>query len=105
MISKSYIINRSYKESNLQSTFGWNPIACAVAKKTLEIHIREQIWEKAKIKGEIIKKFLSDELRHNLFVGNIRGIGMEIGLDLVKDKKTKEKNTKLLERVIEKKLC
>lgn len=102
MISKKAIIEKSYKESNLQSTFGWNPIACAVAKKTLEIHMRDKIWEKAKRNEKIIKSFLSEALRHNSFVGDIRGAGMEIGLDLVKDKKTKEKNTKLLEKVIEK---
>lgn len=90
----------SAKEANLQSTFGWLPLPCAAAKKTLEIHLRDKIWEKAEKDGTYLKKTLTQELNKHQFVGDIRGMGMLIGVDFVKDKKTKTKNTELVEKIV-----
>lgn len=100
LITTKDIVEKTYKGSNLQSTFGWNPVACATALKTLEIHKRDKVWELAEKKGQLARKYLNEKLLNNPFVGNIRGLGLEIGLDLVKNKKTKEKNTQLLESVV-----
>jgi len=102
MVTKKEVMINSYKGSNLQSTFGWNPVACAVALKTLEIHQREEIWKSSSLKGRYIKNYLKENLKANPYVGDIRGMGMEIGLDLVKNKSTKEKNTELLNNVVAK---
>jgi acetylornithine/N-succinyldiaminopimelate aminotransferase len=102
MVSTKEIVKEGYASSNLQSTFGFNPVACAIANKTLEIHVRDKVWEQAEDKGNYIQKHLKDNLKQNEYVGDIRGIGMEIGVDFVKDKKSKEKNTELVEKVVEK---
>jgi 4-aminobutyrate aminotransferase-like enzyme len=104
MVTTEEIAEATYAESNLQSTFGWNPVACAIAGKTLEIHLRDKVWIAAKNKGEHIKEQLSKELNNNPYVGDIRGWGLEIGVDLVKDKKTKEKNTEMVKKVVKKAL-
>lgn len=93
-------IAASSKEANLQSTFGWLPLPCAAAKKTLEIHLRDKVWEKSKRDGEYLKKTLTQELRTHPFVGDVRGIGMLIGIDFVKDKISKEKNSNMVEKVM-----
>lgn len=102
MVSSEEIVEKGYASANLQSTFGFNPVSCAIANKTLEIHIRDKVWEKAEEKGEHIRKYLQDKLGNNPHVGDIRGLGMEIGVDFVKDKKSKEKNEKLVDEVVEK---
>ncbi len=69
----------------LITTFGWTPVACAAALKTLEIHQREKTWEMAQSKGQHIIEKLQQ------FVGssvvNLHGKGMEIGVEL-KDSET-----------------
>ena len=68
---------------NITSTFGWTPIACAAASATLKIHQRDRVFDQAKTKGE----WLLNELRHKLAnhpkVGNIQGIGLEVGVSFV----------------------
>ncbi len=91
----------TWSGTNLQSTFGWNPVACAIADKVLEIHKRDKVWKMAKEKGKYVRELLRKRLRDNPFVGDIRGWGLEIGLDLVKDKKTKEKNSSLVKKVVD----
>lgn len=83
------------------STFGWTPVACAAAAQTLRMHQREKTWEKARQDGDYIIGRLKQELSGHPSVGDIRGIGMEIGIDLVKDLRTKEKETERKMKVIE----
>jgi len=82
MITTKKIAEATYLTSNLQSTFGWNPVACAMAQKTLEIHQRDRVADQAKEKGKYIMDVLKKELKDAAIVGDIRGIGMEIGVDM-----------------------
>ena len=72
---------------NLTSTFGWTPIACAAASATLAIHRRERLWEQAATKGDWLKKQLQQALVDHPKVGNIQGIGCEIGVNFVNNRK------------------
>jgi 4-aminobutyrate aminotransferase-like enzyme len=100
LVTTEEIAKETFKKSNLVSTFGWTPVACAAALKTLQIHKRDKIWLKAKEDGDFMINFLKNELKNNDFVGDIRGIGLEIGVDFVKNKKTKEKNTSLADKIV-----
>lgn len=77
---KEEIINKTEKQAFLISTFGWTTLACAAASKTLEIHKRDRVWDKAQADGEYVLKFLKEKLNNHPNVKNIRGIGMEIGV-------------------------
>ncbi len=71
------------------TTFGGNPVACASALKTLEL-IEDQYMDNASMMGErILEGLLKLKERHPL-IGDVRGIGLMIGLELVKNRKTKE---------------
>ena len=71
------------------TTFGGNPVACASALKTLEL-IEDQYMDNASRMGErILEGLLKLKERHPL-IGDVRGIGLMIGLELVKNRKTKE---------------
>ena len=101
MVTTKEIANKAYAVANLQSTFGWIPLSCAAALKTLQIHLRDKVWRKAAKDGKYMRSVLNNELSNNSHVGDIRGRGMEIGVDLVKSKQTKEKDPQAVETVVE----
>jgi taurine-pyruvate aminotransferase len=72
------------------NTFGGNPAACALALKNIEIMEKENLFERSKDLGEIVKNELSNRLHPHKNVGNVRGKGLLIGIELVEDKETKE---------------
>ena len=100
MVTRDDIAEATLGKSVLVSTFGWTPLACAAAQRTLEIHQRDKMWEKAKHDGQHTMNRLKKELKGHPNVGDIRGIGMEIGIDFVKDKGTKEQDAQRVEKIV-----
>lgn len=94
MVTTAEISNKTFDKTNLTSTFGWTPVACAAALATLQIHKRDKIWLQSRKKGQYLLKILNDELQNNPRIGDIRGIGMEIGIDFVTDKKSNKPDLK-----------
>jgi taurine-pyruvate aminotransferase len=83
------------------NTFGGSPAACALALKNLEIMETEKLFDRSGDLGEKVLTELSSQLSGHPYVGNIRGKGLLIGLELVKDKITKEPlDTSLVNEVI-----
>ncbi|MDH5159312.1 aspartate aminotransferase family protein [Heyndrickxia oleronia] len=72
------------------NTFGGNPAACALAIKNLEIMERESLFSRSYELGEQLKQSLTSALANHPLVGDIRGKGLLIGVELVKDKSSKE---------------
>lgn len=75
------------------NTFGGNPAACALALKNIEIMERENLYERSAESGDKLLQGL-DDLKNYPFVGDLRGIGMIVGIELVEDKSTKEPASK-----------
>jgi adenosylmethionine-8-amino-7-oxononanoate aminotransferase len=71
------------------STFGGHPVAAAVAMRNLDIMQNEKINEHVREKEGIFRKTL-EKLYDIPIVGNIRGEGFFYGIELVKDKETRE---------------
>jgi taurine-pyruvate aminotransferase len=72
------------------NTFGGNPAACALALKNLEIMEKENLFDRSRDLGNQVLNELTNLLQNHPFVGDVRGKGLLIGIELVKDKKTKE---------------
>lgn len=72
------------------NTFGGNPAACALALKNLEIMENEHLFERSRDLGDQLLNHLKNLLQDHPFVGDVRGKGLLIGIELVKDKTTKE---------------
>lgn len=83
------------------NTFGANALACAASKKTLEIMARDRLWERAEKLGKLAMDYLNDLKESSRILGDVRGKGLMIGVEFVKDKKTKhiaaEETNKVLE--------
>jgi 4-aminobutyrate aminotransferase-like enzyme len=72
------------------STWGANPVMCAAASATLDYITENRLWENAGLMGRKLLKGLKElEERHDL-VGEVRGQGLMIGVEIVKDKRTKD---------------
>lgn len=78
--------NRHFRHVN---TFGGSPAACAVALKNIEIMERENLFERSEQLGAKLLQGLND-LQDHPNVGNIRGLGLLAGIEIVEDKETKE---------------
>ncbi len=72
------------------TTYGNNPVMCAAACATIDYVIENRLWEKAKKMGELLMKGLKEMESNYRIVGETRGKGLMTGMEIVKDKKTKE---------------
>jgi 4-aminobutyrate aminotransferase len=72
------------------STFGGNPISCQAALTTIEL-LEEGLIENAARVGAYILEKLKELQRRFHLIGDVRGKGLMIGIELVKDRQTKEK--------------
>lgn len=70
-------------------TYSQNPLSCAIACAVIEYLIQHDLINRSAKMGEYFLKALSSLLEHDL-VGDVRGRGLFAGIELVKDKKTKE---------------
>ena len=72
------------------TTFGGNPVACAAAMAVIDIIKEERLLENAARQGEYIMKRFKEAQESLELIGDVRGKGLMIGVELVKDRKTKE---------------
>lgn len=72
------------------STFGGSPVSCAAAIANIGVMRDEKLPQNAAVRGEQIMARLRKFQETNCLVGDVRGRGLMIGVELVKDKKTKE---------------
>lgn len=82
------------------STFGGNPVAVAAALATFDLLERKYI-ENARRMGEFISRRLRDWRERHRIVGDIRGKGLMIGIEIVADQKTKEPARDLRDRIVQ----
>lgn len=71
-------------------TTAGNPISCAAALATLEVIQEEKLVENAEAVGSYMKKRLMEMKEGHDLIGEVRGKGLMIGVELVKDQETKE---------------
>jgi adenosylmethionine-8-amino-7-oxononanoate aminotransferase len=71
------------------STYGGHPVAAAVALRNIEILLEEKLVERSRDNGAYLLDGLRTLARHP-WVGDVRGKGLLAGVELVKDRRTKE---------------
>ena len=83
----------------IYTQFGGNPASMAIAEAVLDVIEEEKLQERSKVLGEFMtESLLALKEKHNC-IGDVRGVGMFIGVDLVKDKETREPDVALAEQV------
>ncbi len=84
------------------STFGGNPVCVAAALATLDVIEKEHLLDHSAEVGAHMMKRMSDWPAKLKLVGDVRGRGLMIGVDIVKDKTTKEHGAAERDHIIEK---
>ncbi len=74
------------------STFGGNPVACAAALATIKL-LRVTLIKNAAVVGAHFKAGAQALMDKHPLIGDVRGRGLMIGIELVRDRKTKERAT------------
>jgi 4-aminobutyrate aminotransferase len=82
------------------STFGGNPVACAAALVTIALLEEELVANAARMGAYLMERLRSWPARFRS-VGDVRGLGLMIGIELVRDRETKEPAPELRDRVLD----
>jgi len=83
------------------NTFGGNPVSCAVGLKVLEIIERDRLRQNASAIGADLLTRMRLLMKRHPVIGDVRGLGLMLGIDLVEDRRTKEPATERAGRVAE----
>ncbi len=83
------------------STFGGNPVCIAAALATLDVIEREELLANSAEVGSHMLKRMADWPAKYRVVGDVRGRGLMIGVDIVKDQKTKEYSPEGRNRIVQ----
>lgn len=92
-----------YTITDAFATFGGNPLSCAAAVAVIEIVEEGDYLEKAAKLGKVMMSKLKELQEEHRLIGDVRGQGMMIGVELVRDRTTKEPATQEIIKVME--LC
>jgi 4-aminobutyrate aminotransferase len=81
------------------STFGGNPVACAASLATLKL-LRDGLVRNAEVVGAHMLAGVKALMNTHAIIGDVRGRGLMIGVELVRDRHTKERATTERDRVV-----
>lgn len=84
------------------NTYGGNPISMTQGLATLEVIDRDGIQQNAKKVGEHLKNRLLELQERQPLIGEVRGLGLMLGVELVRDRKSKEPASSETADVLEK---
>lgn len=99
MVARSELM--TWKPGSHASTFGGNPVAVAASLTTIRLLEQELVDNAAKIGAHMMARMKDWPAKHKN-VGDVRGLGLMIGVELVKDQSTKERAPELRDQVIDK---
>jgi len=88
------------KKGEMSSTLGGNPVASAAVVAVLKIMQEENLVENSARIGAYMKERLQAIAEKCKYLGDVRGMGLVMGLEFVKDKKTKEPAPELIKPII-----
>ncbi|OIO91331.1 MAG: hypothetical protein AUK03_11395 [Anaerolineae bacterium CG2_30_64_16] len=88
------LVSEEHKEViekiSASTSYGGNPMACAAALASIEVIEEENLCERATHLGEILLKRMKEMEARYPIIGEVRGMGCLLGIELVKDKGTRE---------------
>jgi len=98
MVARAELMD--WKPGAHASTFGGNPVSCAAAMETIRLLQEKYIANAARVGAHILARLADWPKRHRL-VGDVRGLGLMIGIELVKSQETREPNPEARGKVVQ----
>ncbi len=89
------------KKGEMSSTLGGNPVASAAVIAVLDIMEKERLAERAAHMGRRLKQRLLAVARRCRYLGDVRGMGLVMGLEFVKDKRSRAPAPELIRPIID----
>ena len=89
-----------WKPGSHASTFGGNPVSIAASLATIELLERELLDNAARI-GAHMRNRMAEWPRRFPHVGQVRGLGLMIGVELVRDRQTRERAPDLRDKIVD----
>ena len=77
-----------------------NPVACAAGLATLQVIEEENLVERARTLGNYALERMREMARRHLLIGDVRGLGLLMGIELVRDRNTLRRATEEAEQVM-----
>jgi 4-aminobutyrate aminotransferase len=99
MVARADIMN--WEAGSHASTFGGNPISCEAALATIEL-LEQELMDNASQRGAQLMAGLAELQKSIECIGDVRGMGLMIGVELVKDRETKERAGDWRDQLIQK---
>ena len=91
----------SFKGMEFFSTFGGNPVSCAIGMAVLDVIEEKNLIENSKLMGELFIDGLTKLKNKYEIIGDIRGKGLFLGIELVKNRSSLEPAPKEAELLVE----
>jgi len=92
-------VGAKWKPGAHGNTYGGNPIACVSALKTLELIEKDYMKNAAEMGAYVLDAVAEMQARHPS-IGHTRGIGLMIGIEFVKDRRTKQPAKEMRDRIV-----
>ncbi|XP_069486974.1 ethanolamine-phosphate phospho-lyase [Ambystoma mexicanum] len=82
------------------NTFGGNPVSCAIGLAVLDVIEKEDLQGNATRVGDYLIELLNEQMAKHPLIGDIRGVGLFVGVDLVRDRKKRTPATAEAQHII-----
>lgn len=99
LVARADIMN--WEAGSHASTFGGNPLSCQAAMATIEL-LEEKLMANASAQGDYLMAELRKLQKSYECLGDVRGKGLMVAVELVKDRETKQPDAKLRSEIIKK---
>jgi len=83
------------------NTYGSNPVACAAGRAVLSVIESEGLQRRSAELGPVLMESIAGQTDRFEFIGDIRGSGLLIGVDIVADRESKEPSSEIAARIQE----
>ncbi len=100
IVTRREILEKFQKATHYFSTFGGNPVSAAAGMAVLDVIEREKLQENALTTGVLLADGIRGLMQKHAMIGDVRGYGLRVGVEIVKDRKTKAPDREGAKRIV-----